>query len=88
MCAARVEMQLRRARAGKAVTIKPSSSSSPGVGDSAVAARSVRSGSGTGRRQKISAATGRGDAAAAGKTATPPARRVNAPGNISRTRAT
>ena len=82
----RVEMQLRRART---VTVKPASSSSAVVGDSAAtAARSMVSGgakTGAGRRKVVVLATGRGDAA--GKTATP-ARTANAPAGNVRRRAT
>jgi len=89
-------MQLRRARAGKSVTIKPSSSPAA-VGDTAVGRGATAAGgakstaaAAAGRHRASPAATGRGDAsAAAGKTTrTPPAGKAYAPAGSVRARAT
>jgi len=91
-------MQLRRARAGKSVTIKPSSSPAA-VGDTAVGRGATAAGgakstaaaaAASGRHRASPAATGRGDAsAAAGKTTrTPPAGKAYAPAGSVRARAT
>jgi len=90
-------MQLRRARAGKSVTIKPSSSPAA-VGDTAVGRGATAAGgakstaaAAAGRHRASPAATGRGDASAAsaGKTTrTPPAGKAYAPAGSVRARAT
>jgi len=91
-------MQLRRARAGKSVTIKPSSSPAA-VGDTALGrgataaggAKSTAAAAAAGRHRASPAATGRGDAsgASAGKTTrTPPAGKAYAPAGSVRARAT